>query len=376
VIPPQADPHEEDPIQMKRRNFLKVAAGGGAAAALAAPAVAQSPKLQWRMTSGFPRSLDTLFEPAEGFVSHVAELTGGNFQIQVFPAGEIVPTPQAAEAVSTGTVEMAHTASYYHWGIDPTFALGTAIPFGPNARQANAWLYEGGGNELLNAFYAKHNLYGLPGGNTGVQMGGWWREEIASVSELAGVKMRIAGIGGLIMEKLGVVPQQIPAADIYPALERGTIDAAEFVGPYDDERLGFYRVAPYYYYPAFWEGGPVLHFFVTLDKWNALPADYQAAITTAAAYANLQMLAKYDALNPVALRTLVAGGAKLTPFPQDVMEAGFDAANQVYDQLSAENADFKTIYESVRAFRNEGYLWFQVAEFSYDSFMIRNRSRG
>jgi TRAP-type mannitol/chloroaromatic compound transport system substrate-binding protein len=361
---------------MKRRNFLKVAAGGGAAAALAAPAVAQSPKLQWRMTSGFPRSLDTLFGPADGFVKHVAELTGGNFQIQVFPAGEIVPTPQAAEAVSTGTVEMAHTASYYHWGTDPTFALGTAIPFGPNARQANAWLYEGGGNELLNAFYAKHNLYGLPGGNTGVQMGGWWREEIGSVSELAGVKMRIAGIGGLIMEKLGVVPQQIPAADIYPALERGTIDAAEFVGPYDDERLGFYRVAPYYYYPAFWEGGPVLHFFVTLDKWNALPVDYQAAITTAAAYANLDMLAKYDALNPVALRTLVAGGAKLTPFPQDVLEAGFEAANQVYDQLSAENADFKTIYDSVRAFRNEGYLWFQVAEYSYDTFMIRNRTRG
>jgi TRAP-type mannitol/chloroaromatic compound transport system substrate-binding protein len=364
---------------MKRRNFLKVAAGGGAAAAaatLAAPAVAQAPKLQWRMTSGFPRSLDTLFGPAEGFVQHVSELTGGNFQIQVFPAGEIVPTLQAAEAVGTGTVEMAHTASYYHWGTDPTFALGTAIPFGPNARLANAWLYEGGGNELLNAFYAKHNLYGLPGGNTGVQMGGWWRNEIGSVAELAGVKMRIAGIGGLIMEKLGVVPQQIPAGDIYPALERGTIDAAEFVGPYDDERLGFYRVAPYYYYPAFWEGGPVLHFFVTLDKWNALPPEYQAAITTAAAYANLDMLAKYDALNPPALRTLIAGGAKLTPFPQDVLEAGFAAANQVYDQLSAENADYKTNYDSVRAFRNEGYLWFQVAEFSYDNFMIRHRTKG
>ena len=171
---------------MKRRNFLKAAAGGGAAAALAAPAIAQSPQLQWRMTSGFPRSLDTLFGPAEGFAAHVAELTGGNFQIEVFPAGEIVPTPQAAEAVGTGTVEMAHTASYYYWGKDPTFALGTAIPFGPNARQANAWLYQGGGNDLLNAFYAKHNLYGLPGGNTGVQMGGWWRKEITSLAELDG----------------------------------------------------------------------------------------------------------------------------------------------------------------------------------------------
>jgi TRAP-type mannitol/chloroaromatic compound transport system substrate-binding protein len=360
---------------MKRRNFLKVAAGGGAAA-LAAPAVAQSPKLQWRMTSGFPRSLDTLFGPAEGFVTHVSELTGGNFQIEVFPAGEIVPTPQAAEAVATGTVEMAHTASYYYWGKDPTFALGTAIPFGPNARLMNAWLYEAGGNDLLNAFFAKHNLYGLPGGNTGAQMGGWWRKEITSLDDLKGVKMRIAGIAGLIVEKLGVVPQQIPAGDIYPALERGTIDAAEFVGPYDDEKLGFQQVAPFYYYPAFWEGGPNLHFFVNLDKWNELPPDYKAAITTAAAYANLDMLAKYDAKNPVALRSLIAGGAQLKAFPQDVLEAGFAAANEIYAGLAAENADFKTIYDSLKAFRSEGYLWFQVAEYPYDAFMIRNRTKG
>jgi TRAP-type mannitol/chloroaromatic compound transport system substrate-binding protein len=363
---------------MKRRNFLKAAAGGGAAAAaLAAPALAQSnPKLQWRMTSGFPRSLDTLFGTAEEFAAHVAATTGGNFEIEVFPAAEIVPTPQAAEAVGTGTVEMAHTAAYYYWGKDPTFALGTAIPFGPNARQMNAWLYQGGGNDLLNAFFAKHNLYGLPGGNTGAQMGGWWRNEINSLADLQGVKMRIAGIGGSVLEKLGVVPQQIPGGDVYPALERGTIDAAEWVGPYDDEKLGLYRVAPYYYYPAFWEGGPSLHFFINLEKWSALPAEYQAALTTAAAYANIDMLAKYDALNPVALRSLIAGGAQLKPFPQDVMEAGFAAANALYDELSAQNADFKTIYDSVKAFRNEGYLWFQVAEFNYDSFMIRNRTRG
>jgi TRAP-type mannitol/chloroaromatic compound transport system substrate-binding protein len=361
---------------MKRRSFLGAAAAG-AATALAAPAVAQAaPKLQWRMTSGFPRTLDTLFGPADDFVAHVAAMTGGNFQIEVFPAGEIVPTPQAAEAVGTGTIEMAHTASYYYWGKDPAFALGTAIPFGPNARIMNAWLYQGGGNDLLNAFFAKHNLYGLPGGNTGAQMGGWWRNEIGSLADLEGVKMRIAGLGGLVVEKLGVVPQQIPAADIYPALERGTIDAAEFVGPYDDEKLGLYRVAPFYYYPAFWEGGPSLHFFINLQKWNELPADYQAALTTAAAYSNIDMLARYDALNAGALRTLVAGGAQLKPFPQDVMEAGLAAANEIHDQLAAENADFKTIYDSQRAFRNEGYLWFQVAEYAYDGFMIRNRSKG
>jgi TRAP-type mannitol/chloroaromatic compound transport system substrate-binding protein len=363
---------------MQRRKFLKVAAGGGAAAAaLAAPAVAQTaPQLAWRLTSGFPQPLDTLFGAAQGFATHVSELTDGNFQIQVFPAGEIVPTPQALEAVETGTVEMAHTPVYYYLGRDPAFALGTAVPFGLNARLTNAWLYQGGGNELLNAFFAKYNVYGLPGGNTGAQMGGWWRKEINSLADLQGVKMRIAGLGGAVMEKLGVVPQQIPGGDIYPALERGTIDAAEWVGPYDDEKLGFYRIAPYYYYPAFWEGGPNVHFLVNLGKWNELPAGYKAAVATAAAYANVDMLAKYDARNPVALRSLIAGGAQLRPFPQDVLEAAFAASNEILDGLSAQSADFKTIYDSQRAFRNEGYLWFQVAEFAYDSFMIRNRPKG
>jgi TRAP-type mannitol/chloroaromatic compound transport system substrate-binding protein len=207
-------------------------------------------------------------------------------------------------------------------------------------------------------------------------MGGWWRKEIGSVADLEGVKMRIAGLGGMVMEKLGVVPQQIPGSDVYPALERGTIDAAEWVGPYDDEKLGLYRIAPYYYYPAFWEGGPTVHFLVNLDRWNELPPAYKSVLTNAAAYGNTDMTAKYDAKNPVALRSLIAGGAKLKPFPQDVLEAGFVAANEIYADLSAKSADFKTIWDNMKAFRNEGYLWWQVAEFSYDNFMIRNRSKG
>jgi TRAP-type mannitol/chloroaromatic compound transport system substrate-binding protein len=370
---------------MKRRSFLGAAAG--AATARAAPAVAQAaPKLRWRLTSAFPRTLDVLFGAADGFVAQVAAMTDGNFRIEVFPSGERVRSRQAAEAVGTGTVEMAHTASYYYWGKDPAFALATAVPFGPNARLMNAWLYQGGGNDLLNAFFAKHNLYGLPGGNTGAQMGGWWRKEIGSLADLQGVKMRIgtigawaggrAGLGGLVVEKLGVVPQRMPTAAIYPALERGTIDAAEFVGPYDDARLGLYRVAPYYHYPAFWEGGPSLHFLINLQKWNELPPAYRAVLTTAAAYANIDMLARYDALNAGALRTLVARGAQLRPFPQDVMEAGLAAANEIHDQLAAENADFRTIYDSQRAFQNESYLWLQGADHTYDGFMIRNRSKG
>ncbi|GHC65072.1 TRAP transporter substrate-binding protein [Neogemmobacter tilapiae] len=362
---------------MKRRNFLSTAAVGAAASTLAAPAIAQSaPKISWRLTSGFPKALDTIYGAAETFAKMVSDATDGNFQIQAFPAGEIVPMPEASDAVANGTVEVAHTCSYYYWGKNPAFALGTAVPFMLNARGMNAWNYEGGGIDLMNKFYATQGLYGLPAGNTGVQMGGWWRKEINALADLAGVKMRIAGLAGKVMESMGVVPQQIPGGDIYPSLERGTIDAAEWVGPYDDEKLGLNKVAPYYYYPGFWEGGPMIHLFFNLQKWEELPENYKAIVQGAAAYANTDMLAKYDARNPKALRNLVAGGAQLRAFPEDVMKAGFEAANKIYADLSAENADFKEIVDAQAAFRNEANLWNQVAEYTYDTFMIRNRPKG
>jgi TRAP-type mannitol/chloroaromatic compound transport system substrate-binding protein len=362
---------------MKRRHFLQAAAAGAASTAVAAPAIAQSaPEVKWRLQSGFPKSLDTIYGGAEVIAKYVSEATDGKFQIQPFAAGEIVGTPQIADAVGGGTIEMGHTCSYYYFGKDPTFAIGTALPFGLNARQQNAWLYHGGGNDLLNEFYAKHNMYGMPAGNTGVQMGGWFRKEIKTVQDLQGLKMRIAGLAGQVMAKLGAVPQQIPGGDIYPSLERGTIDAAEWVGPYDDEKLGFSKVAPFYYYPGFWEGGPSIHLFINQAKWKELPKAYQAILTTAASYANNDMLAKYDARNPAALRRLLGAGTQLRPFSQEILEAAYKAANEVYDEVSAKNADFKKIYESVRGFRNEEYLWFQVAEYAYDTFMIRARSRG
>ncbi|MBF9195249.1 TRAP transporter substrate-binding protein [Microvirga terrestris] len=362
---------------MKRRQFLQATAVGAASTAVAAPAIAQSaPEVKWRLQSGFPKSLDTIYGAAETIAKYVSEATDGKFQIQPFAAGEIVGTPQIADAVGGGTVELGHTCSYYYFGKDPTFAIGTALPFGLNARQQNAWLYHGGGNDLLNEFYAKHNLYGMPAGNTGVQMGGWFRKEIKTVQDLQGLKMRIAGLAGQVMAKLGVVPQQIPGGDIYPSLERGTIDAAEWVGPYDDEKLGFSKVAPYYYYPGFWEGGPSIHLFVNQAKWKELPKAYQAILTTASSYANNDMLAKYDARNPAALRRLLGAGTQLRPFSQEILEAAYKAANEVYDEVSGKNADFKKIYESVRGFRNEEYLWFQVAEYAFDTFMIRARARG
>jgi TRAP-type mannitol/chloroaromatic compound transport system substrate-binding protein len=334
------------------------------------------PEVKWRLTSGFPKALDTIYGGAEIFAKYVSEATDGKFQIQPFAAGEIVGTFQAVDAVGTGTVEVAHTASYYYVGKDPTFALGTAIPFGLNSRQMNAWLYHGGGSDLLNEFYAKHGIYALPAGNTGVQMGGWFRKEIKTVQDLQGLKMRIGGLAGQVLQKLGAVPQQIAGGDIYPALERGTIDAAEWVGPYDDEKLGFNKVAPFYYYPGWWEGGPTLHLMFNLGKWSELPKHYKAVATAAAAYANVDMQAKYDARNPAALRRLIGGGAQLRPFPNEMLEACLKAANELYDEISSKNAEWKKVYESYRNFRNEEYLWFQVAEYTFDNFMVRARARG
>jgi TRAP-type mannitol/chloroaromatic compound transport system substrate-binding protein len=363
-----------------RRTFMKGAALGAAGAVtgtLAAPAIAQSaPELKWRLTSSFPKSLDTIFGAAEIFAKSVAESTDNKFQIQVFAAGEIVPGLQAADAVTNGTVEMAHTASYYYWGKDPTFAFGTAVPFGLNCRMQNAWNYEAGGLDLLNEFYAKHKIFGLPAGNTGAQMGGWYRKEINTPDDLKGLKMRIGGFGGRVLAKTGAVPQQIAGGDIYPALEKGTIDSAEWVGPYDDEKLGFHKVAKFYYYPGWWEGGAMLHNFINLEKWNSLPKHYQAIVRASSNRANEYMMAKYDALNPAALKRLVAGGAVLRPFSESVLDTVYKAANEVYAEISAQNADFKKVYEHTKAFRADQYLWFQLSENTFDTYMmIQQRKR-
>ena len=362
---------------MKRRQFLTGAGIAATTAAVASPAIAQSqPEVKWRLTSSFPKSLDTIYGGAEVLAKQVSELTDGKFQIQVFAGGEIVPALQALDAAQNGTVEAAHTVSYYYVGKDPTFAIAASVPFGTNARQQNSWMYAGGGIELFNEFYKKYNLVGFPCGNTGVQMGGWFRKEIKSVADLQGLKFRIGGIAGQVLAKLGVVPQQIAGGDIYPALEKGTIDGAEWVGPYDDEKLGFAKVAPYYYYPGFWEGGPTVHALFNKEKYEALPKAYQAALQNACAYTNSWMLARYDYLNSPAIKRLVGAGVQLRPFPNDVMEACLKATNELWAEISAKNADFKKAIDAMQQIRNDEYLWFQVGEYTYDTFMIRNRPRG
>ncbi|CAM5423159.1 TRAP-type mannitol/chloroaromatic compound transport system, periplasmic component OS=Afipia felis OX=1035 GN=NCTC12722_02614 PE=4 SV=1 [Afipia felis] len=362
---------------MKRRDFLKVTAAGAATAAVASPAIAQSsPEIKWRLTSSFPKSLDTIYGAAEIMAKQVAEMTDNKFQIQVFAAGEVVPGLQALDATSNGTVEMCHTATYYYVGKDPTFAIYAAVPFGLNARMQNSWWFQGGGEQLGNAFFKKHGVIGHPCGNTGTQMGGWFRKEIKTVADLSGLKMRIGGIAGQVLAKLGVVPQQLAGGDIYPSLEKGTIDAAEWIGPYDDEKLGFNKVAPYYYYPGFWEGGLTVHTLTNLEKWNSLPKTYQAVLANATANANTLMNARYDMLNPGALKRLVAGGTQLRPFSNEILEASLKATNTLWAEISEKNADFKKSIDAMQAFRNDSYLWWQVAEYTFDSFQIRSRTRG
>ena len=368
---------------MKRRQFIRSAGAAGSVAAVAAvassfpkPAIAQSmPEIKWRLTSSFPKSLDTLYGGAELIAKRVAEATDNKFQIRVFAAGEIVPGLQVLDAVQANTVEMGHTASYYYFGKDETFAYATAIPFGLNTRMMNAWMYHGGGNDLLNEFYKGYNVYHLPGGHTGAQMGGWFAKEIKTVDDLKGLKMRIGGFAGRVMQKVGVVPQQIAGGDIYPALERGTIDAAEWVGPYDDEKLGFHKIAKNYYYPGWWEGCAMLSCFFNISEWAKLPKTYQAILTAASAEATSWMVAKYDAGNPAALKRLVAGGAVLRAFPPAAMEAFYQAAQELYKETNAKNAAFKKVYDHYIAFQHDQNLWFQFSENTFDRFMFsKNRS--
>src|SRR6201989_1220621 len=282
---------------MKRRQFLKTAGlGAAASAAIAAPAIAQSmPELRWRLTASWPKSLDTLCGSCETFAKYVSEATDGKFQVQAFAAGEIVPGLAVLDAVQNGTVEMGHSAQYYYIGKDPTWALFCAVPFGLNARQQNAWFYDGDGQKLIDEFGAKYNSKCLLAGNTGCQMGGWFNKEIKDPADFKGLKMRIGGWAGKTLGKLGLVAQQIAGGDINPALEKGTIDAAEWVGPYDDEKLGFYKVAKYYYYPGWWEGGPANPVMINPKKWAELPKNYQAVIKAAAGLANVDEQARYDA---------------------------------------------------------------------------------
>ena len=298
---------------MDRRSLIKTAGIAGVLAAGAAPAVHAQAAVRWRLASSFPKSLDTIFGGAETFARAVKTMSGGRFDISVHPAGELMPAFGVVDGVQNGTVECAHTAPYYFFGKDETFAIGCAIPFGLNSRQMTAWMFEGNGLKLMREFYAKYGIINFPAGNTGSQMGGWYRKEIKSAQDTKGLKFRVGGFAGKVIERLGGVPQNIPGGEIYQALEKGTIDAAEWVGPYDDQKLGFNKVAPFYYYPGWWEGGPQIDLYVNQKAFDALSAENKAIVEAAASQAHVGMQAKYDHLNPGALRQLVGTRPSAAP---------------------------------------------------------------
>ncbi len=359
---------------MERRSFVRQAGLAGILAAGAAPAVVHAQaNVRWRLTSAFPKALDTIYGAADTFAKSISDMSGGKFQISVHPSGELVGGFGQVDAVQNGTVEMTHTAPYYYFGKDPTFALGCAIPFGLNSRQMTAWMVEGNGLKLMREFYANYNIINFVGGNTGAQMGGWWRKEIKSLADIKGLKFRTGGFSGVIFGKLGGVAQSIPGGEIYQALEKGTIDAAEWVGPYDDEKLGFNKVAPFYGYPGFWEGGPQLDFFINTKAYNSLSAEYKAMIEAASLEAATVMQARYDARNPAALKRLVAGGTKLFRFPKDMLDAAFKESMATYADLSSKNPAWKKIYDDYSAFRRDQNLWFRFAEAGFDDFMQQQR---
>ncbi len=394
---------------MNRRDFLKLAAQGTAAGvvavglagcrqqatptetgAVATPMeekekelteVIQAekglPEIEWQMATSWPLGLDTIFGGAQVFAERVAAMTNGKFKITPRAAGELAPGLQVLDVVVQGAVPVGHTASYYYIGKTPAMAFGTALPFGLTAQQQNAWFYEGGGLELLQEFYReKFNVIQFPAGNTGVQMGGWFRKEIETVKDLQGLKMRIPGLGGKVMSKLGVLVQVLPGGEIFQALQTGAIDAAEWVGPYDDEKLGLHKATKFYYYPGWWEPGPSLEVQINLDEWNKLPEEYQEVIRTAAYQANMTMLARYDARNGEALQRLLQAGIELRPYSDEILKAAEEAAFELFDELAAQDADFKSIFEQWKAFRDQVYSWHSLNEASFARYYSQLRTQG
>jgi len=354
---------------MDRRSIIKHAGIAGVLAAGAAPAVHAQAAVRWRLASSFPKALDTIYGAAETFSQYVSDMSGGKFVISVHAGGELMPPFGVVDGVQQGSIECAHTAPYYFFGKDETFALDCAIPFGLNSRQMTAWMFEGNGLKLMREFYSEYNIINFPMGNTGAQMGGWYRKEIKTLADLKGLKFRTGGFPGRVMERMGVVPQNIPGGEIYQALEKGTIDAAEWIGPYDDLKLGFNKVAKNYYYPGWWEGGPQLSLLVNNKAYAALPKEYQAILDAASAYAHVDMQAKYDGRNPNALKRLVGSGVKVLPFPKAVLDEAYKQAMGLYAEISEKNPKWKKVYSDYAAFRKDQNLWFRFTEATFDRYM-------
>ncbi|MEM9003600.1 MAG: TRAP transporter substrate-binding protein DctP [Cyanobacteria bacterium P01_F01_bin.86] len=361
---------------MKRRHLARQLTLGAAGAGLFSACSSQKvftndspgdsgPTIEWRMATSWLETLEIRFAAIQQICNRVSELTRGNFTIIAFPAGGIAPPQEILETVQSGSVECGHTSAHYSVSQNRAFTFASGLPFGLNPQQHLAWLYAGGGLELLRSLYADYNIINFPAGTTGSQMGGWFRRKINSLDEMKGVKMRMPGIAAEILQRVGVQTEKLPPGEILLALERDIIDAAEWVGPYEDEILGLNQYAPYYYYPGWQDFGSTQELIVNQEAYMELPEDYRKALELAAFESRASMLAQYDAANGAALQRLVSSGTELVPFSEEILQELQNIANDLYNEYASQDATFQRIYDNWNTFRQNIYRWSNLSESSF-----------
>ena len=354
---------------MKRREFLKKAGVGAAAVAAAtvnAPAVLAQQTYRWKMVTTWPPKLPVLQDGCERLAKRIAEVSDGRLQIQVFAGGELVPPLESFQAVSDGTVEVGSGASYYWAGKEPATQWFAAVPFGMNAQGMSAWFHGGDGLKLWEEVYAPYNLIPRPGGSTGVQMGGWFNKKINTIDDYKGLKMRIPGLGGKVIAKAGGTVVLLPGGEIFTSLERGVIDATEWVGPLHDLRMGFWQAAKYYYYPGWHEPGTYLEYFFNKKAYESLPKDLQHIVDAVCMENEHWVLAQFDALNGAALQTLInEKKVQMVQFPNNVMESLKKLAEEVVEEEAAKTPAATKVNESFKKFQKIAGTWASVSEMSY-----------
>lgn len=354
---------------MRRRGVLGHAGLAGILASGCAPAVLAQPVIRWRLATACHHSLDAVYSGTEQFARQLGQLSGGRLQVTLLPVDDPVAPLSLLEALQAGEIDALHAVPSHFVGIDECFALDSAVPFGLNSRQMNTWQLEGNGLKLLRDFYAQYQIVNFPMGNSGAQMGGWFRRELESPADLSELRMQMGGLGARVLQSLGALPQQLPMSELVGALERGQLDAVEWVGPHDDRKLGLSRVARYYYYPGWWEGSAQLSLYCNAKAWRALPPDLKGMVELAAQSVHAGIQARYDVLNPIALKQVVAAGVRVKAFPKSVLDAAFKASNALCADLSRRNPAWRRIYADYSAFRREQNLWHRLPEAHFDRYL-------
>jgi len=353
---------------MRRRDFLRglgtasLVLGAGAAGAKSTPAAEH----KWKMVTTWPKNFPGLGTGANKLAELIGELSGGRISIKVYGSTELVPAFEVFDAVSRGTAEMGHGAAYYWKGKSEAAQFFSTVPFGMTAQEMNAWIYHGGGLELWTELYAEFGLIPAPAGNTGVQMGGWFNKEINSVADLQGLKMRIPGLGGEVLQRAGGTPVNLPGGELFTSLQSGAIDATEWVGPYNDLAFGLYKAAKFYYYPGFHEPGTTLECLINKKALGALPADLQSIVINACKVVNQDMLAEYTARNPAALQTLLKKHeVDMRPYPDDVIAKLRELSKQVVSEIAQKDDFSQKVYASYQKFLTQSIEWTRISELAY-----------